>query len=222
MKLGFVIILLISAGNTAVVLAASPQFPDTSVAYEIISIPGDPRVEQEFYGTLSGNPHMYEFTVTEPTTLDFTVGQNAADTAMLSLGYIVVELLESGKVTERARSQVGSLNRRLVENHVLGLTFTELAPFSETLPPGTYRIEVSTLSNLGQYRFVIGDTPVINGYLGTWKRVWLVNGFFNQRALGLLQSIFVQMHLIGAVLVIVGWRFIYPWWKKRTRHGNVT
>lgn len=201
------------------VAEAAPHFLVPSQAYEVLPLGGDPRVQQEYYGTLTGDPHMYELVAAEPVAIAFTLDEKIRDSvSTLPLSYIVVEALTSGKVREIARLQSDGGERTTLTDRMLGMDFVRLPAYRAELPAGTYRIEVSSLDNNGSYRLTVGDLPERVGYFGAWQRIIAVNNFFDISFFGLFSSLFIQIHALLLLSGLLVWRFGYPWFKRRFPH----
>lgn len=202
------------------VAEAAPRFLVPTQAYEVLHLEGDPQVEQEYYGTLTGDPHMYELVAQDPLILTFTLDEKVNDALpSLPLSYIVVEALSSGRVREIARLPADNNERTSLTDRMLGMNFTRVPVYRAELPAGTYRIEVSALDNSGSYRLTVGDILEQQGYFGAWQRVLSVNNFFGTSLLGLLSSVFIQIHILLIFVGLLVWRFGYPWYKRRFPHA---
>lgn len=213
-------LVLVFFGGFVGVATAAPQFLIPSQAYEVLPLEGNPRLEQEYYGTLTGDPHMYELVSAEPLSLTFTVDEIInEEVATLPISYIVVEALASGRVQEIARVRSDTTERTEVRDRVLNRSFSRLESYRAELPAGTYRIEVSALDNSASYRLTLGDAREQRGYFGTWQRIMAVNSFLGGSLPGLLGSLFIQIHLVVLLVGLLVWRFGYPWYKRRFPHA---
>lgn len=192
----------------AIAGAAASNFLVPETPYAVVPIGKEPEVPQEYYGTLAGDPVMYEFMSEAPFALTLTVAQPMVENPE-PLSALVVAVERTGRVSEVAR--IRPLGEWQPErDHVLGVTFLVGETYAAQLPPGTYRVEVSSALNQGRYQLRLGDQTASSlGYGATWKRVLAVNDFLGRSTFALLGSWFVLTHVIVFVLAVLGVRYLY-------------
>jgi hypothetical protein len=199
--------LTVLLGSPHFVFSYNPIIAEPQQAYEIVPIEGDLYIQREYLGNLSDFPDMYELTADVAFTLQVKVRQRASADA--PFGLIVVRQNEDdGGVTEVVR-----LNQPLeewgeVKDRTLGMTFLQGTTLSREVEPGTYRIEVSSPDNKGDYMLIVGDELVRTGFFSTLADVYKVQRHFGYTPLHMLLSNYVY-YLLGIILVLYG---IYRTW----------
>lgn len=209
--LSAVFIFLIFASTVS---AYNPIIAEPQEAYEIIPIEGDPYVQREYLGDLSDFPDMYELTSEVAFTLQVKVRQRASAEAPFGL-IIVKQNKDDGGVTEVVRLNQPIEEWSEVKDKTLGMKFLEGTTLSREVEPGTYRIEVSSPDNKGDYMLVVGDEAVRTGFFGTLADVYKVQRHFGYTPLHMLFSNYVY-YLLGIILVSYG---IYRTWQYKNNHA---
>lgn len=195
-------------------LAAVVNFSDSPFATTTVAFSSEDEFPS-YLGTLSGAPHLYEFTLTaEETPLSITLAQPAAVENPLT--FIMVQ-------KDQATGAIGEVGRLLPTatwteqvDAASNLSLRVSAPLARTLPPGTYRLEVSSPDNTGTYwlRFTADDTML--GYPAALKQVYQLQHFFGYSSLHLLSSYLVYYPL-GMVVVLLG---MYATWRYRAKFAR--
>jgi hypothetical protein len=195
-------------------VAAEYFFLTPQVQYEVLSLGGDPTTEREYYGELMEYPVMYELVSASDFTLKAKLEQPVG-TEPAPLSLLVVRVLDNGRV-ERVMRQAGRETQwQERADRMLGVSWWGGEVYEEQLTAGTYRIEVSSPVNVGKYRLTVGDTLRPIGYMATWKRLLAVNDFLGRSTFSLITSYFVLAHLFAIAGLWLGWRYGFPWWRRR-------
>ncbi len=198
-------------------LAAPVRTHDELKAYEIVTLDGEPEAERFVIGTLEDFPEMYEFTTDRDFILSLELRSPVTDATspdtMPTLTAIVVRTLEERGVEEITRLLPDESDWPSMEDSLSGLPYQAGPTYQETLPPGTYRIEVSNPENLGQYWLVIGteDDSSFGEQIAT---VRALHRFYGHSAFGVLTSP-ILFYPLG-ILLILG-LFGATWWYARRK-----
>lgn len=208
------VLLIMYVVSTPLVSAYNPIVAEPPQAYEIIPIEGDPYVQREYLGTLNDFPDMYELTSDVAFTLLLKVRQRASAEAPFGL-IVVRQNDDDGGVTEVVRLNQPLEEWTTVSDSTLGMKFLEGETLSQELQPGTYRIEVSSPDNKGDYMLIVGDELVRTGFLSTLADVYKVQRHFGYTPLHMLFSNYLY-YLFGIVLVSYG---IYRTWQYKNTHA---
>ena len=134
--------------------AYNPIAAEPKEQYAVLTIEGDPYTQREYLGDLEDYPDMYE--VTSDVTFDLKVKvRQRATSKPKSFALILVRQNDGdGGVTEVARLNQPVTEWTKVKEPSLGMTFLESSVLEKQLIPGTYRVEISTPDNKGDYIFV--------------------------------------------------------------------
>ena len=204
----FIFLLLASAAH-----AYNPIKAEPLQAYDVIRIEDDPYVQREYLGNLADFPDMYELTTDVAITLKLRLRQRATDESM-PFGLILVRQNDGdGGVTEVVRRNQPVSEWSKVKDSMLGMTFLEGSWLEQEIKPGTYRFEVSTPDNKGDYMMIIGDEPERRGFFSSLRDIYITQRHFGYTPLHLLFSSYVY-YLLGTVLVSYG---IYRTWQYRNK-----
>lgn len=195
-----------------VAYAYNPVFVDAPTPFEEIIIPMDSEAQKQSYlGSLDGYPDLYEFTLSEASTLNLVVRQRVIrDAVPVNLILLSVDL-ETDRIKEIIR-----LNEPLESRHkkfigTLGLHVYESERLVIDLDPGLYRLEVSTPLNTSPYELDFGLGSTDNSYFGMFSTVWNVQKHFGYSPLQYLFSTYI-LYQIGIVILVGG---IWYTWRKR-------
>ena len=209
-----IVALVVLLASTSFVAAYNPIIAEPSQAYEIIPIEGDPYVQREYLGNLSDFPDMYELTSDVAFTLQVKVRQRANGVAPFGL-IIVRQNEDDGGVTEVVRLNQPLEEWTEVKDSTLGMKFLEGTVLSREVEPGTYRIEVSSPDNKGDYMLIVGDELVRTGFFGTLADVYKVQRHFGYTPFHMLFSNYLY-YLLGIIVVSYG---IYRTWQYKNNHA---
>ena len=197
--------------------AYNPIKAEPTEAYDLIAIEGDPYVQREYLGDLADFPDMYELTTDVSVTLKVRLRQRDSDEAV-PFGLIMVRQNEDdGGVSEVARINQPVSEWVAVSEPMLGMSFLEGSTIEKEVSPGTYRVEVSTPDNKGDYMLIVGDEPVRSGFFTSFAHIYKTQRHFGFTPLHLLFSSYVYYPL-GIILVIYG---IYRTWQYRNKLRRV-
>jgi hypothetical protein len=199
---------------TAVSVSAyNPILVEPPQPYEVVLIEGDPYIQREYLGDLEDFPDMYE--VTSEVTFDLKVQlRQRAVREPKSFALIIVRQNDSdGGVSEISRLNQPTTEWVKMSAPSLGMTFLESTRVEKELPPGTYRIEVSTPDNNGEYMLVIGDEPTRSGFFKAIGQIYTTQAHFRFTPFRMLFSSYI-FYPVGIILVAYG---IYRTWKYRKK-----
>lgn len=189
-------------------LAYNPIIGEPSQTYAVIPMEGDLYIEREYLGNLNDFPDLYEFTSEVAFTLQLSLRQRAS--GEVPFGLILVRQNENdGGVTEMVRHIQPLAEWTEITDSVLGVTFLEGATLVRDIEPGTYRIEVSSADNKGDYMLIVGDESVQTGFFTTLTDVYKIQRHFGYSPLRMLFSSYIY-YLLGIIFVSCG---IYYTWK---------
>ena len=200
-----------------VVEAYELTITETTEPYAVVPLSDAPEIKQAFLGTLQDFPIMYETTSAEPFTLTVQLAQRAtAEPDKFSL-MIVRQNDTDGGVTEIDRLPFSADEWQARKDSVYGMTFLESPVVTALVEPGTYRVEVSTPENAGQYRLTFGAGEVETGYFATLGNVRTTQKFFGQSVANMLLSSYVY-YLLGIIILLI---VLQRTWKyrKSIAHG---
>lgn len=184
---------------------------DISQPYEIVPIEANPPIQHNYLGTLADYPIMYELVSEEPFTFTAQVSQLAgAEAAPLSL-LLIRENDRGGGVTEVVRMTEDPANWNRVRDPKLGMTLLTSPLISEEVEPGSYRIEVSSPDNVGQYLLTVGREATEPGYFAELEGIRTTQAYFGLGIFSMLKSSYVY-YPIGILLLVFA---IYKTWSYR-------
>jgi hypothetical protein len=196
-----VFFVLLAVGIALPAVAYNPVTVDPERAYEVITIETAPIVKQEFLGTLEEYPEMFEFTTSEAMTLRAQVWQRYSDTPA-PLAFIAVRQDDrGGGVTEVSRVKQNPSDWDVVREGVLGMKFLQSGVMERQIEPGTYRIEVSSPVNQGDYLLVLGTEDDSVNFFSMIGNIWSTQQHFGHWPFRMLLSSYVYYPIgIGILL----------------------
>jgi hypothetical protein len=195
-KLILILLLLMVLPIGAVAFDPETQVPEGP--YEAIEI-DELEAHQTWLGLLSGFPDLYEFTLSEPTTLYTQLAQDLQEAPSDFQLLIVRQNDDNGGVSEIARQSesVDDWNQSLP--FTLGLTTISMPTLVAELSAGTYRVEVSAPDNLGEYMLYIGTEPESPRIFVSIADLWTVHNHFDVSPLRILISVYFLIPLLLAL-----------------------
>ncbi len=169
----------------------------------------DPELSQAYYGQLTGFPHTFAITTTEPITLYVRVLLPDIDTSANNIsGVIIQEPKGGGRVIE-----VGVLDAKKASWSAMyewfgGDTYREGPVLEKQIEPGVYRLQVHTPDNLEKYVLVIGTREEMSiGYFELLRRLVQVKEFFGKAPWRIIESPYIFVPLVvlvvGSVIVCI-------------------
>lgn len=185
---------------------------EPSEPYALIPLVEDIEDRQVYGGVLRDFPVMYETVLTATSSLQLRLAQRyRRGVDPLAFGIMVVRVDEAeGGVSEITRLRPTPEQWSVRRDKVFGMIFLESGVVTQTLEPGTYRIEVSTPENLGSYLLTIGEYDEQLGYFATLAIVRSVQKVFGYSVFTMLRSSYVYYPL-GIILLLVAlqrtWRY---------------
>jgi hypothetical protein len=211
----FCAVLVLGLVSITTVAAYQATTEPVLTQYEVVTVSGDPKIEQSILGELSGSPEMFEIVsdVEFPLTVEIRAVPNKNGTTPDFSG-IIIRQKEKRGVEEVARLKAADAGWNVQTEGATGLRYLAGPFYSEVVPAGTYRIEVSTPENVGKYILVIGTEPEKRGYLANLKTIALTYQFYGLSKIRMFSSPFVH-YPIGCFILIglIG----YTWYWQRTR-----
>jgi len=199
-------------GGATSVSAFSPVVTEVAQPYDVVTIDEQAIKAQEYLGELSGFPIMYEVTSDEPFVLQAQVQQRyRAGAEPIAFSLIAIRQNErGGGVTEVARLSQSASDWQRLKDARLGFSLWTGSILSETVEPGTYRIEVSTPENLGKYLLSFGTADSDDSYVTSLAGVTRTQQFFGLSFFTLLASSYVYYPL-GVIFLLFmmqrGWKY---------------
>jgi hypothetical protein len=183
---------------------------DISQPYEIVPIEVTMPEQISFLGTLSDFPVMYEIRSDEPFTFTAALAQPLKQELQPFSLLLIRRNDRGGGVTEVARQPFIPDDWTTKRDSLLGVSFLQSPTLTEEVGPGTYRLEVSTPDNQGQYMFTVGTEQAEVGYFDQLGYIRQTQVYFGYGFFSMLKSSFVYYPL-GIVLLLLGifqtWRF---------------
>jgi hypothetical protein len=166
-------------------------------------VEGDPYVQREYLGDLEDYPDMYEFTT--DVTIDLKVRLRQRDNKKaVPFGLIMVRQNDGdGGVTEVVRQNEPIAEWDKKKESMLGMKFLEGNWIEKSVEPGTYRIEVSTPDNKGDYILIVGDEAEPSGLFAAFAHIFKIQRHFGYTPFHLLFSSYVYYSL-GILGVLYG------------------
>lgn len=205
------VVLSLFALSGQITLAYNPTLNTTKIPYEVQEIDSNIKQQAEYLGDLAGDPHMYEFSIGAKTNLVLKVSQLNADTP-IQFGLIAIkENNNNSGVTEVGRLKAKDIVWDKTRDSTLGLSLLGSQTLEAEIGPGTYRIEVSTPDNFGQYMLVVGDEEVDPGYFNTLSDIRLIQKAFGKSPF----SMFVSSYVYYPIGIMVIGCLMYMTWRKR-------
>jgi hypothetical protein len=102
-------------------------------------------------------------------------------------------------------------NWNTVRDPKLGMTLLTSPLLSEEVEPGSYRIEVSSPDNVGQYLLTVGQEATEPGYFAQLAGIRTTQAYFGLGIFSMLKSSYVY-YPIGILLLVFA---IYKTWSYR-------
>ena len=183
---------------------------DISQPYEIVPIEVTMPEQISFLGTLSDFPVMYEIRSEEPFTFTAQLAQPVNQAAQPFSLLLIRRNDRGGGVTEVARQVYLAEAWSTRRDSLLGLSLYESPVLAEVVGPGTYRLEVSSPDNQGQYMLTVGTQQTAVGYVEQLGYIRQTQAYFGYGMFSFLKSSQVY-YPIGIVLLLGAffqtWRF---------------
>jgi hypothetical protein len=186
---------------------------ESLVPYEVLTLSTEPGQQHIVAGTLNDYPQMIEMTSDEAFFLDVAI-RGIPGTSTPDFSGIVIRVLEPRGVAEVARLRASEASWETVTDPLSALPYLAGPSFSGEVASGTYRIEVSTPVNTGQYLLVVGSSNDASTYGQKWDSVSRLYEFYGQSKIGMIRSPLVYYPL-GIVLLLIG--FGYTIYRTRAR-----
>ena len=204
----FLLPVLLLLSGPLLVQAYNPILVEQPEPYAVIPIEDDPYIEHHYLGSLDGNPQMYELTTDVAITLRLSLWQRAYGKSVPFALIMVRQNDDDGGVTEIARLNQPLSEWNKIGSSVLGLTLLKSQTIEQALAPGTYRFEVSTPDNRGNYVLHLGEESVSRGFFGGFSDVGTIQKHFGYTPLHLLFSsyIFIPLGILGVLYGIYSFR----------------
>ena len=190
---------------------------DISQPYEIVPIEVTMPDQISFLGTLNDFPVMYEISSDEPFTFTAALAQPTNQPTQPFSMLLIRRNDRGGGVTEIARMNYVEEEWATTRDSLLGISLSESIELEEDLDPGTYRLEVSSPDNQGQYLYTVVNDQQDVGYTDQLGYVRQTQSYFGYGFFTMLRSSLVY-YPIGIILLLGG---IFQTWRiARKRQGN--
>jgi hypothetical protein len=184
---------------------------DISQPYEIVPIEATPPIAHNYLGTLADYPVMYEISSEEPFTFAAQVSQRAG-AAVEPISLLLIRKNDrGGGVSEVARMNIDPAEWIRVSDAKLGMSLVTSPLLSESVEPGTYRIEVSSPDNIGRYLLTVGQEQTEPGYFAELGAIRQTQAYFGIGIFSMLKSSYVY-YPIGILFLLFA---IYKTWSYR-------
>ena len=190
---------------------------DISQPYEIVPIEVTLPEQVSFLGTLEEYPVMYEITADSGFTFEAQLSQPARQDEQPFSLLLIRKNDRGGGVTEIARQTINPTEWNTEKDSLLGLSFLTAPVMQEQVESGTYRLEVSSPDNQGQYLLTIGSEPAEVGYFDQLGYIKQTQSYFGYGFFSMLKSSYVY-YPIGILLLLLA--FYKTWQLARMRKGN--
>ena len=205
-------VFLLGTGSTE---AYNSSINEPALPYEIFSIETDIEEQSEYLGELKGDPHMYEFTLDEGSTLSLELRQ-AKDSSIPFNIIVIKENTDKKGVAEVGRLKGANLEWKEFSDSVLGIKLNQGEVFEKEIDKGVYRVEVSTPDNFGKYMLVMGSESSDGGYFRGLASINRIQNFFEAPFFAIFKSSYVY-YPIGIILLSI---LIYFTWRNRHKIKN--
>ena len=174
--------------------------------YEVVVLGGDPERKHTILGELNNSPEMYEITSDAVFTLTVEIRAVPNAGSVPQFSGIIIRQKEQLGVEEVARLTAAEASWSVVSDGTTGLRYQSGPFFSQEVPAGTYRIEVSTPDNSGKYLLVVGDTENKTGYVATLGAIGMVYDFYGLGSLSMFSSPYIHypVGILVLLLLILG------------------
>lgn len=186
--------------------------------YEVVTINDDPMIERSILGELEGSPEMFEITSDVEFTLTVEIRALIESATSPEFAGIIIRQKESRGVEEVARLWATDADWLRVVHKETGLPYYAGPFWSQVMPAGMYRIEVSTPENSGKYILVIGSQSDSNGYLESIRNVALTYEFYEASTIRMFNSPYIHYPL-GILLLILLLGGTWWWHRSRISHA---
>lgn len=189
-----------------------------STPYDIVTISTEELGQQYFLGSLEDFPEMFEVVLEATSTLTLAIrAVPTEDQKTPQLSGIVIRDKAVRGVEEIARLKADEASWLPVRDTLSGLVYLTGGKFEAEVPPGTYRIEVSTPNNVGKYILVFGSDAESAPYGITLASVADTYEFYGVSKIGMIRSPLLLYPLgIAVVLALFG----ATWYWQRRRNIN--
>ena len=183
--------------------------------YEVITIQ-NPEIEQLILGELTDAPEMFEIIseVAFTLTTEIRAIPNTSGATLPQLSGIIIRQKEIRGVEEVARLNSSDAPWTVLTDPESGLVYQAGPYFSEPVPAGTYRIEVSNPNNQGKYLLLIGNQKDSNGYFASLSDIQSVYAFYDLSTIRMVSSPYV-FYPLGVIILIL---LIISTWYYRRKH----
>lgn len=187
------------------------------VPYEVVELLGDYQLNKTVLGELENAPEMYEIKIEATSTLAVELRAVPMAETESTFSGIIIRQKETRGIEEVARLEAREAKWNRLLDGQTGLPYLAGSFYSETVSPGTYRIEVSNPNNQGKYLLLIGTNNDEEGYFASLRAVITTYEFYGESKLKLFNSPYVHYPLGILILIILISVTVY-----KTRHRFIT
>ena len=219
MRLIFILVSALFLATASDLLAYSATTHTLSVPYDIVPISIEEPAQQYFLGELEDFPEMYEvvFEATSTLTLAIRAVPQEDEQIPLFSGIVIRDKAIRG-VEEVARLKAGEASWLAERDPLSGLEYFTGGKFQAEVPPGTYRIEVSTPNNAGKYILVFGDDNESAPYGVTLASIAATYEFYDVSKIGMIRSPLL-LYPAGIMMILILFAATWYWQKRRIIHA---
>jgi hypothetical protein len=215
--------LVIFFTGAQVACAYNPITVHPTEQYEVFKIEDDPYIEHDFLGTLNDYPETYELKTDVSMTFTAAVFQRSTGKPV-PFGLMFVRQNDTdGGVTEVDRVNAPISDLKQVYDPGLGIVLLQGSSMKREIKPGTYRIEVNTPDNKGDYMLVIGEEPTNTSYFKTLMHVARVQHHFGYTPFHLILAsyYFYPLGILG-ILFSLGYYYRRRQYQKNKQYVRFT
>jgi hypothetical protein len=197
---------------TAHTLHAATVHIATPSQHEQVTV-DDVSLSKRYAGVLADAPHLYAFTLTQESTVEFAIHVPAAQREYMR--GLLLRVLDGGSVEEVARVEGREGDAQF--SALLGMRVRESAIYRGSLPPGVYQFEVSTPTNRGPYMLVshVNRESWWSEYMSSCIGLYRIYTAFGYSHFWILLSSLVWAPLVLLIFGVTVW---YVGYKKKTPH----
>lgn len=199
-------------------VAFEPEVSMPSNPSHTLRLPDNIEIEREYYGELTGFPHLYEVTLKKSQRLVVTLYTPADEEPDTRLSGIVVKVESTGGVSEIGRLSAVGNEWESYKQPYSGEQFLKGPTLESELGQGTYRLEVNSPDNQGTYLLAVGFEEQESGYFELISEVSEVKAFLGHSPL----SVVFTSLILAPVGILVMLLVFYLTWRARKRNYHAT
>jgi hypothetical protein len=205
---------------SVLVFLAAPVFAHQPMVVESDKVAVvDPEVSKAYYGELSGTPHEYSISSTEPFKLYVGILIPYAEDSKKD---VVAEIRKGDEMIQ----MIGGKEAEWKEMFEFfgQSTYWDGGEYKERVEAGEYTISVSSLNNNSKYSIAIGQIEAFNvrETINAFKLIpWLKNNFFNESPISFIRSPFGWGYIILVYIIAFVFGFLYRFALKKSANRSI-